>query len=134
MNKDFYEELPGMVCAILDDLIEKYGDKQWFNQAWEEYRQHIKDNSMDDMKMPGYVFNKYIDNKKKQQELKMSKKIKYRNFLVSQASINHVLICKDGELVFHSQINKELTDDDLKKQVDFYLDVLLSMIEKMEDE
>lgn len=36
MNKDFYEELPGMVCAILDDLIEKYGDKQWFNQAWED--------------------------------------------------------------------------------------------------
>ena len=25
MNKDFYEELPGMVCAILDDLKEKYG-------------------------------------------------------------------------------------------------------------
>ena len=64
MNKDFYADLPGMVCVILDDLIEKYGDKQWFNQAWEEYRQHIKDSSMDDMKMPGYVFNKYIDNKK----------------------------------------------------------------------
>lgn len=53
--------------------------------------------------------------------------------MVSQASNNHVMICKDGEMVFHSQINKELTDDDLKKQVDFYLDVLLSMIEKMED-
>ena len=42
MNKDFYEELPGMVCVILDDLIEKYGDKQWFNQAWEEIgRAHV---------------------------------------------------------------------------------------------
>lgn len=63
----------------------------------------------------------------------MSKKIKYRNHIVSQASNNHVMVCKDGEMVFHSQINKELTDDDLKKQVDFYLDVLLQMIEKMED-
>ena len=63
----------------------------------------------------------------------MSKKIKYRNCIVSQASNNHAMICKDGEMVFHSQINKELTDDDLKKQVDFYLDVLPSIIEKMED-
>ena len=35
------------------------------NKAWEEYRKHIKNSSMDDMKMPGYVFNKYVkeDNK-----------------------------------------------------------------------
>ena len=63
MNKDFYNDLPGKVCEILDDFIERYGDKQWFNQAWEEYRQYIKNSTMDDMKMPGYVFNKYIVNK-----------------------------------------------------------------------
>ena len=63
----------------------------------------------------------------------MNREIKYRDCIVSQASNNHVMVCKDGEMVFHSQINKELTDDDLKKQVDFYLDVLLSMIEKVED-
>lgn len=63
----------------------------------------------------------------------MNREIKYRDCVVSQASNNHVMICKDGEMVFHSQINKELTDDNLKKQVDFYLDVLPSMIEKMED-
>ena len=65
MNKDFYEDLPGMVCVILDDLIEKYGNEPWFNKAREEYRKHIKNSSMDDMKMPGYVFNKYVkeDNK-----------------------------------------------------------------------
>lgn len=63
----------------------------------------------------------------------MNREIKYRDCVVSQASNNHVAICKDDEMVFHSQINKELTDDDLKKQVDFYLDVLPSIIEKMED-
>ena len=67
MNKDFYANLPGWVCVVLDDLIEKYGNETWFDKAWEEYRQHIKNSSMGDMKMPGYVFNKYVkeDNKRK---------------------------------------------------------------------
>lgn len=64
MNKDFYNELPGMVCVILDDLIEIYGKEKWFNKAWEEYRQHVKNSSMDDVKMPGFIFNKYIDGDK----------------------------------------------------------------------
>lgn len=65
MNKDFYSNLPGFVCLILDDLIEKYGNEPWFDKAWEEYRKHIKNSSMNDMRMLGYVFNKYVngDNK-----------------------------------------------------------------------
>lgn len=66
--------------------------------------------------------------------LKMNREIKYRNHIVSQVSNNHVSICKDGEMVFHSQINKKLTDDELKKQVDFYLDVLLPSIDESEVE
>lgn len=61
MNKDFYDNLPGMVCVMLDELIEKYGKEEWFKNAWEEYRKHILSSGIDDMKMPGYVFNKYID-------------------------------------------------------------------------
>lgn len=64
----------------------------------------------------------------------MSKKIKYRNHTVSQASNNHVMICKDSEMVFHAQVNKKLTDDELKKQVDFYLDILLPSIDESEVE
>ena len=60
MNKDFYDKLPGMVCLILDDIIERYSKEQWFTNAWEEYRQHILSSHIDDMKMPGYVFSKYI--------------------------------------------------------------------------
>lgn len=62
MNKDFYKDLPGWLCVVLDELIKKYGNEPWFDKAWEEYRQYIKNSSMDDMKMPGYVFNKYINN------------------------------------------------------------------------
>ena len=60
MNKDFYNDLPGCVCEILEDFIKQFGKQKWFEKAWEEYRQHILSSSMDDMKMPGYVFNKYI--------------------------------------------------------------------------
>lgn len=60
MNKDFYKELPGMVCLILDEFIKEYSKEEWFENAWEEYRQHILNSDMDDMKMPGYVFKKYI--------------------------------------------------------------------------
>ena len=60
MNKDFYDNLPSMVCYILEDLIKKYGKKDWFKEAWEEYRQHILSSGMDEMKMPGHIFSKYI--------------------------------------------------------------------------
>ena len=62
----------------------------------------------------------------------MNRKIKYRNCIVSQASNNHVMICKDGEMVFHAENDKKLTDDELKSYIDFYLDVLLSSIEEDE--
>ena len=63
MNKDFYNDLPGCVCEILEDFIKQFGQEEWFGMAWEEYRQHILSSSMDDMKMPGYVFNKYLESK-----------------------------------------------------------------------
>lgn len=62
----------------------------------------------------------------------MNRKIKYRNCIVSQASNNHVMICKDGEMVFHAETDKKMTDDELKSYIDFYLDVLLSSIEEDE--
>ena len=60
MNKDFYDDLPGCVCEILEDLIKQFQKEDWFEKAWEEYRTHILNSDMDDMKMPGFVFNKYI--------------------------------------------------------------------------
>ena len=60
LNTDFYDYLPGFVCSGLEELVNKYGTMTDFKEAWEEYRQHIKSSSMDDMKMPGYTFNKYV--------------------------------------------------------------------------
>ena len=61
LNKDFYDDLPSMVCEKLDGyFIPNYGSEPWFEKAWEEYRQHVKSSDMDTMKMPGFVFKKYI--------------------------------------------------------------------------
>ena len=61
MNKDFYNDLPSMVCEQLETtFIPKFQNEDWFLTAWEEYRQHIKTSDMDSMMMPYSVFKKYI--------------------------------------------------------------------------
>ena len=61
MNKDFYNKLPGFVCESLDNIIDKYKNEPWFEEAWEEYRKYVFDTEdIFDLKMPGFVFNKYI--------------------------------------------------------------------------
>lgn len=61
MNKDFYNDLPSMVCEQLDNVfIPKFQKEDWFNTAWKEYRTHVKTTSMDEVKMPYFIFKKYI--------------------------------------------------------------------------
>lgn len=59
----------------------------------------------------------------------MNRKIEYRNCTVVQNSNNHVLIFKNNEMVFHANVDKKLTDSELKSYVDFYLDKLLPHID-----
>ena len=61
LTKDFYNELPGMVCVILDELKDDYGKEEWFPEAWHEYRQHVLSATMDAMKMPWAIFRKYVE-------------------------------------------------------------------------
>ena len=61
INKDFYNDLPSMVCEQLERVfIPKFGNEEWFSKAWEEYRQHILTTDMDEMKMPYSIFKKYL--------------------------------------------------------------------------
>ena len=61
MEKDFYDRLPSFVCEELDMIENKYKNEAWFDKAWEEYRKHVMFNTRNSMRMPGYIFNKYID-------------------------------------------------------------------------
>ena len=59
-------------------------------------------------------------------------KINYKGYEISQADNNHVMICKDNQMLFHSQCNKKLGEEGLKKQLEFYLR-LNSLLEKVSD-
>ena len=61
LNRDFFKDLPDVICQILNDLTWQWGKYPWFNKAWEEYRKHVLDAGLGGKyKMPGFVFNSYI--------------------------------------------------------------------------
>lgn len=47
-------------------------------------------------------------------------KIKKDGYVISQASNNHVMICKDDEMLFHMSCNKEKTKEELEEVLEFY--------------
>ena len=57
-------------------------------------------------------------------------KINYKGYTISQASNNHVMICKDNQMLFHAQCNKELSEKELKQELEHYL----KLIETLEKE
>lgn len=76
INRDFFQDLPSQVCGILDELCWTYKDQSWFEEAWEKYRKHILDAGLGGkIKMPGFVFNEYIDRYVDEQEKKMKKEL-----------------------------------------------------------
>ena len=58
-------------------------------------------------------------------------KIKKDGYEISQADNGHVVICKDNQMLFHANCNKEMTKEELEKQLDFYF-VLLKGLEEGE--
>lgn len=60
LNKDFYEKLTSGVPQILDNIIKKYQDEEWFEQAFNDYREHVLGSTVEEIKLPGVVFNKFF--------------------------------------------------------------------------
>ena len=56
-------------------------------------------------------------------------KLTYKGYVVSQTSNNHVMIFKNKEMVFHASCSKKMTEEDLKKTVDFYLKLVIDVEE-----
>ena len=40
-KRDFFENLPGEVCRVLDSLIWRWRSYDWFEEAWNKYRDHV---------------------------------------------------------------------------------------------
>lgn len=60
-------------------------------------------------------------------------KINYKGYVISQASNNHVMICKDNQMLFHAPVNMKLNKDGLKNVLEHYFK-LNNLIEKVESD
>ena len=58
-------------------------------------------------------------------------KINYKGYIISQAYNNHVMICKDNQMLFHASCDKKLNKEELQNKLDFYFN-LKDLIEKVE--
>lgn len=65
LEKDFYDQLPTNVCMIIDNLIMNHADEKWFIKAYGEYRNHVLETNPNEMRMPGFIFNQYLDDNNK---------------------------------------------------------------------
>ena len=66
-KRDFFEHLPHEICNVLDSLIWRWRSYDWFEDAWNEYRKQVLDAAENGgkIKVPGSVFNKYINDQVK---------------------------------------------------------------------
>ena len=68
IKRDFYDDLPRAVCEVLDSISWRWRNHDWFEEAWNKYRDHVINASAGGLaiKAPGFVFNDYIDEQVKQ--------------------------------------------------------------------
>lgn len=68
VKRDFFDDLPRAVCEVLDNISWRWRNYDWFEEAWNKYRDHVINSSANGLaiKAPGFVFNDYIDEQVKQ--------------------------------------------------------------------
>ena len=68
IKRDFYDDLPRAVCEVLDSISWRWRNHDWFEEAWNKYRDHVINASAGGLaiKAPGFVFNDYIDEQVRQ--------------------------------------------------------------------
>lgn len=68
IKRDFFDDLPRSVCDVLDNISWRWRNYDWFEEAWNKYRDHVINSSANGLsiKAPGFIFNDYIDEQVKQ--------------------------------------------------------------------
>ena len=63
VKRDFYDDLPRAICEVLDRISWRWKNYEWFEEAWNKYRDHVinANASGTAIKAPGFVFDNYID-------------------------------------------------------------------------
>lgn len=68
VNKDFYTFLPKYLQRDLDKKIELYSEEEWFEDAWNKYREHCWEADKKHMESPNLFFGKLVDSNVKNNE------------------------------------------------------------------
>lgn len=68
IKKDFLEELPQQLRDVMYDILWRWKEYDWFEDAWNQYRYHVLDclEKGKKIKAPGFIFNKLIDEQVKE--------------------------------------------------------------------
>lgn len=68
VKRDFFDDLPRAICEVLDSISWRWRSCDWFEEAWNKYRDHVLNASVNGtaIKAPGFVFNEYIDEQVKE--------------------------------------------------------------------
>ena len=68
VKRDFFDDLPRAVCEVLDNISWRWRNYDWFEEAWNKYRDHVVNSNANGLaiKAPGFIFNDYIDEQVKQ--------------------------------------------------------------------
>lgn len=68
VKKDFFDDLPRAVCEVLETISWRWRNYDWFEEAWNKYRDHVinANSSGQAIKAPGFIFNEYIDEQVKE--------------------------------------------------------------------
>ena len=57
-------------------------------------------------------------------------KLKYKGYTISQASNNHIMISKNNEYLFHAQLDRKLSNDEMKKQIEWFIEMQSLLFDK----
>lgn len=68
IKRDFYDDLPRAVCEVLDRISWRWRNYDWFDEAWNKYRDHVINANANGsaIKAPGFIFDSYIDDQVKE--------------------------------------------------------------------
>ena len=63
IKRDFFDDLPRSVVDVLDSISWNWKNYDWFEEAWNKYREHVIEATTKGTKIkaPGFIFNSYID-------------------------------------------------------------------------
>ena len=92
VKRDFFDDLPRAVCDVLDNISWRWRNYDWFEEAWNKYRDHVINSSANGLaiKAPGFIFNDYIDEQVKQDFLnRESSEILHSELDLAELFIKH---------------------------------------------